>query len=434
MQPTDPNIIAKTLSDDRHFSRQWSLFWCIALTIYMVADITGVLISEPFYQHNWRIVPIMLLSLAVVALYIFGTFYDLKSWPPPFLFACTLWMTMYVCMLLLIWIDNNFIYAMYVVFGFTFLFFYYTRSLVFISIIFVTLCLVKGLLIWPLSGDAIIGIIVFALTIYGTSIFSIILQRLISARFERSDLLAQLSQVHTALAEAHRQLADSAEREQELAVLRERARLAREMHDTLGHALVLVSVKLEAAQRLRERDPARCDHELEETKTIVRHSMSELRASIANLRSPVLVHETVACALSRYAHEIAQRSSWQVTCAYSEDLPDLPEYIADALLKIGQEALTNVEKHSDATHVTLCMQPHKDSIRLCVQDDGIGLPHDLYKRHPFVASPPQHYGLSGMAERALNLDGMLSLLPAIPHGTIVEVEFPLIEQHANVAS
>ena len=91
--------------------------------------------------------------------------------------------------------------------------------------------------------------------------------------------------------------------------LRERTRLAREMHDTVGHALVLISIKLEAARRLRERDPERCDRELEATGEIARATMNDLRASIANLRSPALEREPACRALSRYAREMAQRAS-----------------------------------------------------------------------------------------------------------------------------
>src|SRR5260370_35927760 len=110
-----------------------------------------------------------------------------------------------------------------------------------------------------------------------------LVQRLISARFERNQLILHLSRANTELEEARRRLSESAVQEQELAVLRERTRLAREMHDTLGHALVLISIKLKAAQRLRQSDQERCDRELESTKEIVRTSMMELSACIANL-------------------------------------------------------------------------------------------------------------------------------------------------------
>jgi signal transduction histidine kinase len=109
-----------------------------------------------------------------------------------------------------------------------------------------------------------------AVSIMGITGFVMLFQRLMGERFERDRLVNQLAQRNSELEEAHRQLSQSVAQEQELAVLRERTRLAREMHDTIGHALVLISVKLEAAQRLRERDPERCDRELESTKEITR--------------------------------------------------------------------------------------------------------------------------------------------------------------------
>src|SRR5258708_27277465 len=101
-----------------------------------------------------------------------------------------------------------------------------------------------------------------------------LVQHLIGERFERNQLILQLSRANTELEEAHRRLSESAVQEQELAGLRERTRLAGEMHDTLGHALVLISIKLQAAQRLRQRAPHRSDRELVSTKQIVRTSMN----------------------------------------------------------------------------------------------------------------------------------------------------------------
>jgi signal transduction histidine kinase len=76
------------------------------------------------------------------------------------------------------------------------------------------------------------------------------MQHLIGGWHERNNLLAKISETNKELEEAHRQLAESAAQEQELAVLRERTRLAREMHDTLGHSLALVSIKLEVAHAI----------------------------------------------------------------------------------------------------------------------------------------------------------------------------------------
>jgi signal transduction histidine kinase len=243
-------------------------------------------------------------------------------------------------------------------------------------------------------------------------------------------LLQQLTRTNEELEAAHRRLAESAIQEQELAVLRERTRLAREMHDTLGHALVLVSVKLEAAQRLRERDPLRCDQELETTKEIVRSSMKELRASIANLRSPALEREPACRALSRYAREMAQRCDLHMAYDLHPDIEGLPEVVEDALWKVGQEALANIEKHAQARNVLLHISRQDGQIFLKIEDDGVGLPENLCRKKEdsiSYESPSGHYGLSGILERVKNAQGRLSIHPGNTRGTIVEVMLPLVE-------
>ena len=107
---------------------------------------------------------------------------------------------------------------------------------------------------------------------------------LLRGRFQRERMFLELQQSHHELEEAHRQLEQAAEHERELAVLRERGRLARDMHDTLGHSLALMTVKLEAAQRLRAVNPDRADHEVAATQAIARDALAELRTAIADLR------------------------------------------------------------------------------------------------------------------------------------------------------
>ncbi|HVU70248.1 MAG TPA: sensor histidine kinase, partial [Ktedonobacteraceae bacterium] len=249
-------------------------------------------------------------------------------------------------------------------------------------------------------------------------------------RFARQQLLEQITRTNAELKEAHRQLAESAIQEQELAVLRERTRLAREMHDTLGHALVLVAVKLEAAQKLREVNPARCDQELETTREIVRSSMKELRASIANLRSPALEREPACRALSRYAREMAQRNDLHIAYDLYPDIEGLPEPIEEALWKVGQEALANIEKHAQARNVLLHISRQDGQIFLKIEDDGIGLPPGLCQHQENATSyqsPNGHYGLNGMLERVKNVQGHLSIQSDSERGTAIAVTLPLVE-------
>ncbi|HEY6287451.1 MAG TPA: sensor histidine kinase, partial [Ktedonobacteraceae bacterium] len=212
-------------------------------------------------------------------------------------------------------------------------------------------------------------------------------------------------------------------------VLRERTRLAREMHDTIGQALVLISVKLEAAQRLRERDPERCDGELESTKEIARETMTVLRASIADLRSPTLEHVHINHALSRTARELAQRTGLSVTYTLQADIDPLPASVEETLWKVSQEAFTNIEKHAHASHVQVRISRQGEKLLMSIHDDGIGLPPALNqpdKDGSFVyISPGGHYGLRGMLERIEAIGGHLTLHSGKEQGTTIEVELPL---------
>lgn len=243
---------------------------------------------------------------------------------------------------------------------------------------------------------------------------------------------------------AHRQLADAAERERELAVLRERERLARDLHDTIGHALVLASVKLEAVLRLRAVDPARADHEIVAPQSVLRGTMTELRVTLANLRAPDHPPESLAQALSTRAEEAGRRAGWRLTLAMDGDLGDLDACVYEAWLRVGTEALANAEKHAEASAVTVSLGREGDTIVLQVADDGKGIAGMRVEQPALVgangsrmaapdspgrgapSSPPGHYGITGMRERVESVRGTLAITSGPDgRGTIVETRVPV---------
>jgi len=234
-------------------------------------------------------------------------------------------------------------------------------------------------------------------------------------------LAAQSDQLRIALAklrQAHGELAASAEQKEELAVLRERTRLARAMHDNLGHALVVVNVKLEAAQLLYAHDRARGDAELEATRALIRSTMAELRHALTDLRAPAAEHDDLANALQRLVHETQARTGMEIACSIAPDLPDLPAEAREAIWYVAREALTNAEKHAAAAHMSVTLEHLPDDLLLRVADDGAGIrPADLRR--------PEHYGVVGMRERINGLGGTLRIEHGAAGGTIVEAQVPL---------
>lgn len=404
----------------------------ILMCIYLTVSTTAILMNNPSYMQNWRGVTCIVLAVLALLIYVLQFRMSLKmDWPPPLRSAVGLWVSLYLVVLLLTLINTAFMWDFYVVFSISFALFWGVRLLLAVGCMALTLFAFQGLLVWPPTGGALIGIIGQMLTLFSVTGFTMMFQNLIGERFERNELFTQLTQANGELEEAHRQLAQSIVQEQELAVLRERTRLAREMHDTIGHALVLISVKLEAAQRLRERNPERCDRELESTKAIARETMTALRASIADLRSPALEHEPINSALSRSARELAQRTGLSVTYTLQADIDLLPASVEETLWKVSQEAFTNIEKHAHASHVQVCISRQGEKLLMQIHDDGIGLPPALNqsdKDAGFVyVGPGGHYGLRGMLERTEAIGGHLTLHSDKEQGTTIEVELPLAD-------
>ena len=423
----------------RYFSRM-NYVWITISLITLITATRSTFQAHPAYIHDWHLLAIVALSLVMLGIYVLALFshsiFKNRSmdWPLPLVWSLPFWLSLYIGFVLLSLIDNSFVWGFFIVFGMSFAMFASWRLIGAVCIVFVTFTILAGILTLPVSKIDFGSLFGLGVAFFSFTAFSMLVQRLISERYERNELLQQLTQAHTELEEAHRRLAESVVQEQELAVLRERTRLAREMHDTVGHALVLISIKLEAARRLRERDPQRCEAELEATAEVARTTMNDLRASIANLRSPVLEREPASRALATHAREMAQRVGLQLTCDLCPDIGELSPAVEETLWKVGQEALTNVEKHACAQHVTLHISRQDGSVLMRVSDDGVGLPPELLRcqengdhRH---TSPQGHYGLSGMYERVTSAGGRLSLRsdagPA-SRGTIVEVELPLVE-------
>jgi len=259
----------------------------------------------------------------------------------------------------------------------------------------------------------------FALGMILFVVYIVMMTALIGSRLRSEALVVELRATKA-------QLEEALQTEKEVAVLRERARLAREMHDVLGHALVLVAVKIEAAQRLQSVDPARAAAELEATKQLVRQSMAELRASLADLRSPEFEAggKPLSSALEDWATHIAGEGNFTIRCTVDPNTDKLPIPVQDALWRVGREAVLNVLKHARARTAELNLFTKDNSVFLTVSDDGVGIPHlaDGTAR----LEVDGHYGMRGMRERVEALGGHLTLRPAREgRGTMVIASVPL---------
>lgn len=259
----------------------------------------------------------------------------------------------------------------------------------------------------PINAGSVVGGIILVVSNLGIALF-------IRSLGKQHD---QLQVTVERLRQAYGALTIDATHAEELAVLRERTRLARTMHDEIGHALVVINIKLEAAQLLYAHDPAKGDAELEATRALIRKTMTDLRQALANMRAPVAEYDDLPDALERLAQETQSRTGITLTCSIS-DLTSMPTTDARrALWYVTREALTNVEQHADATCATISFERLADDWRLCIMDNGAGINFADLDR-------PGHYGVLGMRERMHGIGGTLAIRPGISRGTIVEACVP----------
>lgn len=206
-------------------------------------------------------------------------------------------------------------------------------------------------------------------------------------------------------------------RDAELAALRERERLARDLHDSLGHALVSISVQLEAIQRLYRVDPERAAGQVEALKGVTRAAMDELRRSLDGLRAPGLGERPLDEALRMLSVETGKRSGLEVSCSVAGEAQRLLPPVAEALWRVAQEALTNVARHARAQRVEVWLEVAPTSAVLRVRDNGRGLANGADEE-------PGHYGLQGLRERLEGVGGELSVRS--DRGVTVEARVPLL--------
>jgi signal transduction histidine kinase len=264
---------------------------------------------------------------------------------------------------------------------------------------------------WDLAGYDRQTLLAMVAQWISLTVFMVYVNHLIQASRERGRLIAELERTQ-------RELEAARQRDAELAVLRERERLARDLHDSLGHTLVALSVQLEAVQRLYRVDPERASVQVDALKALTRESMVDLRRAVAGLRAPGLGERDLGPALQALCVELGGRAGVEVVCQIDEGVDAQGPAVAETVWRMAQEALTNVEKHAQARRVEVTLACEPDGLRLRVRDDGVGLPQD-------AETIPNRFGLRGMRERVEGLGGKLTLV-GDEGGTTVEALLPIV--------
>jgi len=203
-------------------------------------------------------------------------------------------------------------------------------------------------------------------------------------------------------------------------VLEERARLAREIHDTLAQGFVGISSQLDAVAMAMPEGGGKARQYLDLARKMARHSLTEARRSVMDLRASVLEGRDLAAALNSGAQMWVAGSGVQVEVDVSGVSNVLPENMEQHLLRIAQEAVTNVLKHAGASRIWVKLHMEARKLYLRIADNGHG-----FEEQDVFSSLAGHFGLIGMRERAERLGGELHLASHPGEGTQVEVTVPL---------
>jgi two-component system sensor histidine kinase UhpB len=199
----------------------------------------------------------------------------------------------------------------------------------------------------------------------------------------------------------------------------ERIGIARDLHDEVGQLLTGVLLQLNS---IAEEAPTHRP-EIDRTREAVRRALDEVRRISSELRPEMLEHLGLVSALTELSSTFARVSGVQVERRFDDSLPPLPADAELAVYRIAQESLTNVARHSDATHVTMALEGGPDSVALRVVDDGRG----------FEGAPVEHGGLRSMRERALLIGGALTITEGVAGGVDVLLEVPSVQVAEAVA-
>lgn len=190
-----------------------------------------------------------------------------------------------------------------------------------------------------------------------------------------------------------------------LAATAERERIGRDLHDLLGHTLSLITLKLELARKLAERDPAGSRRELEEAEHVARDALAQVRGAVTGIRSTDLAAELASARL--------MLESSQVRLDYDVPPADLPPEVERGLALVLREAVTNIARHAQATCAKIEFAREAKTVQLCIGDDGRGGVH------------ADGNGLAGMRDRVRALGGTLSVDSPRGGGTRLLVRLPL---------
>jgi NarL family two-component system sensor histidine kinase YdfH len=261
-------------------------------------------------------------------------------------------------------------------------------------------------LLWGLE-ELIRSVPAAVLALGGVLLYALLLAREAWNRMKAQELLQELRATQS-------QLQQYAEQVEKLTISQERERMAREMHDTLAQGLAGVIMQLEAADsHLESNRPAEAQVVVEQAMQRARQTLHEARRAIQALRSAALEQRNLAAALATEVSQFEVTSGVTADLVFDGEPEEIRPEVAQHVLRIAQESLSNIGRHAHARHVRVRLVQSDTRLELVVQDDGKGFDVEA------AMLRADCFGLQGMYERAQRLGATLQLESAPQEGTVL---------------
>jgi signal transduction histidine kinase len=295
--------------------------------------------------------------------------------------------------------------------------------------VFATSFLVNTLIAgFPRTAEAwtfYVVIIAIQTVVIGTGV--VVGEKVAEQNEERRQALARLEAALLENAGLHAQLLTQA---REAGVLDERARMAREIHDTIAQGLVGIITQLEASDQARDR-PADRERHIQQAQRLARESLSEARRSVEASMPAALESGTLPDALSAVAGDWSTIHGIPADVTVTGDVIALQPDIEVALLRTAQEALANVARHAGASRVGLTLSFMGDIVTLDIRDDGVGF---TVAESGAAAGHGSGFGLTGMRQRVARVAGSLAIESEPGGGTALSARVPAIAASSAVTA
>jgi len=212
------------------------------------------------------------------------------------------------------------------------------------------------------------------------------------------------------------------------AVIAERTRIAREIHDTVMQGMTGISAQLEAVSAMLRASPAAAETHLDRVRVQARHVVDEARRSIWDLRPGTLDQGGLVAAIKQSAQSLIEQRPIRLKVRATGNFRSLSEKLETTLLRISQEAIANAVRHAGPSEITVSLRFDAQDVELSVRDDGRG----------FAATSAlargEHFGLLGMRERADEIGGQLRVDSTPGAGTKIEIRIPMGPEKQAVGS